>query len=67
MFNFYVPCTGVVYRFNRAGYDGGISIDHAFFNQSGRGMSTMSSVYFLGFMKGLLNAAEKDVKREQTS
>ena len=51
----------------RAGYDGGISIDHAFFNQSGHGMSTMSSVYFLGFMKGLLDAAEKEVKRERTA
>lgn len=40
---------------------GQLNIDHAFFNDNGKGMSDTSTAYFNGYMKALLHCAEKDV------
>jgi mannonate dehydratase len=44
-----------------AGYDGFLNIDHPFFRSDGKGMSDISAAYLTGYMKALLNAAEKDL------
>lgn len=46
----------------RCGYDGMINIDHAFRGQESMGGMLGSSAYPTGYMKGLLAAAEKEIK-----
>lgn len=49
----------------RSGFDGFLNIDHAFFNEDGKGMNEVSTAYYTGYMKALLHAAEKECAAEK--
>ena len=55
----YADMYAILEQLVRCGYDGQINIDHAFFNPDGKGMSKLSEAYFLGYLKGMLNAAQR--------
>ncbi|MDO4326827.1 MAG: mannonate dehydratase [bacterium] len=57
----YADMYAIMKQLIRCGYNGQINIDHPFFTPDGKGMSDMSAAYFMGYMKGLLHSAEKEL------
>ena len=63
----YADMYSIMKHIVRSGFDGYLNIDHPFFNADGKGMSERSAAYFTGYMKGLLRAAEAEVKAEKAA
>ncbi len=57
----YADMYAIMKQLVKCGFDGQLNIDHPFFNQDGKSMSDMSAAYFMGYMKGMLHSAEKEL------
>lgn len=57
----YADMYAIIEQFLRCNYDGLINIDHSFFNEDGKKMSQISEAYTLGYMKGLLHSAARNL------
>lgn len=58
----YADMYAIMKQLVRCGYNGMINIDHAFRGQESIGGMLASSAFPTGYMKGLLDAAEKEIK-----
>lgn len=62
----YAEMYSIMKQFISCGYDGFISVDHAFRGYPSMGGITGSFAYPTGFLKGLAYAAEQEVNRERS-
>lgn len=60
----YADMHAILEQLVRCGYDGQLNIDHSFFNPDGKGMSKVSEAYLLGYLKGMLSSAERQIQKE---
>ena len=57
----YADMYAIMKQLIQCGYNGYLNIDHPFFNQDGKTISDTSAAYFMGYMKGMLHSAEKEL------
>ena len=63
----YADMYAIMKQLLSCGFKGQWNIDHPFFNQDGKGMSDQSAAYFMGYMKGMLHSAEKELHLEKNN